>query len=71
MSFWRMRAVCLSAALVVAAAGWQATLVSQTAVAYRFSFPEPQHHWMTVDAQFTGLPAGPLELRMSRSSPGR
>jgi len=38
---------------------------------YRFTFPEPQHHWMQVEATFTELPAGPLELRMSRSSPGR
>src|SRR5439155_17828783 len=40
-------------------------------IRYRFTFPEPQHRWMQVDATFTELPAGPLELRMSRSSPGR
>jgi predicted metalloprotease with PDZ domain len=40
-------------------------------VAYRFSIPEPQHHWMQVEVTFTGLDAAPLELRMSRSSPGR
>jgi predicted metalloprotease with PDZ domain len=40
-------------------------------IAYRFSFPEPQHRWMQVDATFTELPPAPLELRMSRSSPGR
>jgi predicted metalloprotease with PDZ domain len=38
---------------------------------YRFAFPEPQHHWMQVEATFTELDASPLELRMSRSSPGR
>jgi predicted metalloprotease with PDZ domain len=38
---------------------------------YRFTFPEPQHRWMQVEATFTELPNGPLELRMSRSSPGR
>jgi predicted metalloprotease with PDZ domain len=38
---------------------------------YRFSFPEPHHHWMQVDASFGGLDASPLELRMSRASPGR
>ena len=47
------------------------TLTSETSVAYRFSFPEPQHHWMAVEASFSELPAAPLELRMSRSSPGR
>ena len=40
-------------------------------IAYRFSFPEPQHRWMQVEASFTDLGAAPLELRMSRSSPGR
>ena len=44
---------------------------TQTAISYRFSFPEPQHHWMAVEATFTDVPAAPLELRMSRSSPGR
>lgn len=38
---------------------------------YRFAFPEPEHHWMQVEVSFDGLPAEPLELRMSRSSPGR
>jgi predicted metalloprotease with PDZ domain len=38
---------------------------------YRFTFPEPEHHWMQVEASFTDLGPGPLELRMSRASPGR
>jgi predicted metalloprotease with PDZ domain len=38
---------------------------------YRLTFPEPQHRWMQVEATFADLPAAPLELRMSRSSPGR
>ncbi|HMF98075.1 MAG TPA: hypothetical protein VKE96_27430 [Vicinamibacterales bacterium] len=40
-------------------------------VRYRFSFPEPQHRWMQVEAAFSELPSGTLELRISRSSPGR
>ncbi len=40
-------------------------------ISYRFTIPEPQHHWMQVEATFAGLGAAPLELRMSRSSPGR
>ena len=40
-------------------------------IRYRFTFPEPQHRWMQVEATFTELPPAPLELRMSRSSPGR
>src|SRR4051812_45444640 len=40
-------------------------------IRYRLTFPEPQHRWMQVEAAFAGLPSAPLELRMSRSSPGR
>jgi predicted metalloprotease with PDZ domain len=38
---------------------------------YRFSFPEPEHRWMQVEAVFPDLSPAPLELRISRSSPGR
>jgi predicted metalloprotease with PDZ domain len=44
---------------------------SATPVRYRFTFPEPQHHWMQVEVAFTGIAEPSLELRMSRSSPGR
>jgi predicted metalloprotease with PDZ domain len=44
---------------------------AQVPVAYRLSFPEAAHHLMQVEATFFDIPAGPLELRMSRSSPGR
>lgn len=40
-------------------------------VSYRFTIPDPQHHWMQVEAAFTELGAAPLELHISRSSPGR
>ncbi|MCC7417098.1 MAG: M61 family metallopeptidase [Acidobacteria bacterium] len=40
-------------------------------IVYRLSFPEPQHRWMQVEATFSGLTQPTLELRMSRSSPGR
>ena len=40
-------------------------------IRYTLTFPEPQHRWMQVEASFTELGQGPLELRMSRSSPGR
>jgi predicted metalloprotease with PDZ domain len=42
-----------------------------TPVHYTFTFPEPQHHWMQVEAAFAGIAQPTLELRMSRSSPGR
>jgi predicted metalloprotease with PDZ domain len=41
------------------------------AVSYRISLPEPEHRWMQVDVTFPALPPAPLQLRMSRSSPGR
>jgi predicted metalloprotease with PDZ domain len=43
----------------------------QTPVTYRLSFPQAEHRWMEVDVTFPEVPQGPLQLRMSRSSPGR
>jgi predicted metalloprotease with PDZ domain len=40
-------------------------------VQYRVTIPEPQHRWMQVEASFPDVGNGALELRMSRSSPGR
>jgi predicted metalloprotease with PDZ domain len=65
-----MRAWLLGA-LLLAGLPLQSDLRSGAAVSYRFTFPEPQHHWMAVEAVFTELDREPLELRMSRSSPGR
>ena len=57
--------VCL---LFIAAS---ASFHAASPVRYRLSFPEPQHRWMQVEASFPDLESGTLELRMSRSSPGR
>jgi predicted metalloprotease with PDZ domain len=46
-------------------------LRAQSATVYRLTFPERARHVMQVEATFTDVPAGPLQLRMSRSSPGR
>jgi predicted metalloprotease with PDZ domain len=40
-------------------------------VSYRATFPEPEHHWLEVEATFRDLGDAPLRARMSRSSPGR
>jgi len=40
-------------------------------VVYEISFPNAAHHEAEISATFSGLAARPLELRMSRSSPGR
>jgi predicted metalloprotease with PDZ domain len=46
-------------------------LFAQAPVAYRFTFPEPEHRWMQVEVSFADLSSNPLELHMSRASPGR
>jgi predicted metalloprotease with PDZ domain len=52
--------------LAIAAAGG-----ASEPVLYRFSFPEPQHRWLQVEATFPDVSERALELRMSRASPGR
>ena len=44
---------------------------AQAPIAYQLSFPEPEHRWMQVEVTLADLPAAPLELHMSRASPGR
>ncbi|MBI3400865.1 MAG: M61 family metallopeptidase [Acidobacteria bacterium] len=53
------------------AGGWWSSLQPLRPITYRLSFPEPQHHWMQVEATFPDVGLGTLVLRMSRSSPGR
>src|SRR5688572_2902374 len=44
---------------------------AQSVVSYTLTFAEREQRIMQVEATFTDAPAGPLQLRMSRSSPGR
>ena len=44
---------------------------SADTVRYEIAFPNAVHHEAEVKVTFRGLPPGALELRMSRSSPGR
>src|SRR5258708_33578002 len=44
---------------------------TQPPILYKVSFPEPEHHWMQVEITFPNLDTRPLDVRMSRSSPGR
>ncbi len=62
-----LRHLLLLSVLVVIA--WP--LQSATPIQYHFTFPEPEHRWMQVDATFSDVSPQPLELRMSRASPGR
>jgi predicted metalloprotease with PDZ domain len=64
----QLRAATAALLLIVA---WSASAFAQAPVAYRLTFPEPRHHLMQVEATFGDLPATPLELHMSRASPGR
>jgi hypothetical protein len=55
-------------ALLLAAA----PAAAQSRVDYEIRFPNRVHHEAEVTATFRGVPAGrPLEVRMSRTSPGR
>jgi predicted metalloprotease with PDZ domain len=44
---------------------------AQSPVDYRLTFPDYVHNVMDVEVTFPDLPAAPLEIHMSRSSPGR
>ena len=55
----------------VLALGASAAPVAQAPVSYRLSFPEREHRLMQVEIVFSDVPPGPLQLRMSRTSPGR
>src|ERR1043165_2100688 len=44
---------------------------AQAPIEYRLSFADAVHHVMQVEVTFPNVPGGPLQVRMSRSSPGR
>jgi predicted metalloprotease with PDZ domain len=44
---------------------------AQAPIEYKLSFPSPEHRWMQVEARFPEVPAGTLQVRMARTSPGR
>jgi hypothetical protein len=44
---------------------------SPAPIRYEIAFPNAAHHEAEVSVTFAGVPARPLEVRMSRSSPGR
>ena len=65
------RFACLAVVSATVAASVAVAVRGAAPVRYRFTFPEPEHRWMQVEASFVDLGTAPLELRMSRSSPGR
>jgi len=48
-----------------------AAALGASPVTYRISFPEPEHRWAQVEVVFPDAGTRPLDVRMSRSSPGR
>jgi len=62
-----MRAFAVTAALFLCAG----SAAAQAPVAYEVSFPNAIHHEAEFSVTYRELPQRPLELRMSRSSPGR
>ena len=58
-------------ALALVAAITAARAQQPDPIGYRLSFDARAHRLVDVEATFSRLPAGPLHLRMSRSSPGR
>lgn len=57
--------------ILLSAASWAVPARAQAPVGYRVIFSAPEHRWMQVEVTFTDVPAGPLQVHMSRSSPGR
>lgn len=51
----------------VATSAW----AQRQAIEYKLSFPAPEHRWMQVEVRFPQVPAGTLQVRMARTSPGR
>jgi predicted metalloprotease with PDZ domain len=58
-------------ALYVVVIGGAVPALAQAPIIYHVSFPAPEHHYAQIAVTFTDVPAGTLEARMSRSSPGR
>jgi predicted metalloprotease with PDZ domain len=64
------RSVMIAAVALCALAACGDAQVSPP-VRYEISFANRAHHEAEITVRFAGVPEGPLELRMSRSSPGR
>src|SRR5262245_66472512 len=64
----RVLPLCLIALTQI---GLAAQARAQAPTEYRLSFAGAAHHVMQVEVTFHDVPAGPLQVRMSRSSPGR
>jgi len=66
-----VRRADIIAACALGLMGLLASSASAQTVTYRVTIPEPEHHWLQVEATFPDLGGAPLRAFMSRSSPGR
>ncbi len=68
-------ALCVSVAALSSPVASQATVATRatasTPVVYDIRFPNRVHREAEVSVRFSGVPDGPLRVRMARSSPGR
>lgn len=71
----RLVALCSSVATFSTSAASQATVATRATapapVVYDIRFPNRVHREAEVSVRFSGVPDGPLRVRMARSSPGR
>lgn len=65
------RLLRLSAGCFAAATFTVSFAQSTPSVEYHFAFPDAVHHIVDVEATFRNVPLQPLDVQMSRSSPGR
>jgi predicted metalloprotease with PDZ domain len=61
------RFLALVVVVLVSSSAW----AQGQAIEYKLSFPAPEHRWMQVEVRFPQVPAGTLQVRMARTSPGR
>jgi len=64
-------AMCLLGSVVFASGLFSGIAQTARPIEYRLSFPALEHHWMQVEVTFPDIGSGALDVRMSRSSPGR
>ncbi len=70
MTFF-LRSLCLAGLLLGIASAVTGQAGSASPIRYHADLSDRDHHEMKVVVHFTDLPPGPLEVRMSRTSPGR
>lgn len=64
-------ATCLLGFIILSSGLFSGVARTAGPIEYRLSFPALEHHWMQVEATFPDVGSDAIDLRMSRSSPGR